>query len=112
MLGLVHVRIDQGFALDGWLNIYLEAKISHLPRFTFDHCLILTKFSDSQEKTNIPFRFEKIWMYIDGFYETIHKAWTYASNHSPGLRLSMLLQNTRRAIIRWKHNVGNIFVKG
>ena len=83
-----------------------------MARFASDHYPILLDLSASFNRRNIPFYFEKIWLLADGFHDAVHNAWKCVGNHSPGIKLSMLLANTRRAIMKWRGTVENLFVKG
>lgn len=55
---LIRTRIDRAHANPMWLNAYPEAKVTHLPRLTSDHCPILLRTNPKQVSRQKPFRFE------------------------------------------------------
>lgn len=85
--------------------MYHEATILHLPRFASDHCplfLILESYSISKKP---PFRVEKIWLNYKRIKDVVNKAWCCKGNYSPGVKLSIFLHKTRRAIMKWKYTI-------
>ena len=56
---LIQERIDRFFVNLQWCLLYLDAKVTHLPRYHSDHCLVLLEMQlgVSREKKR-PFRFQ------------------------------------------------------
>ena len=57
-------RIDQRFATDTWLNLYLESSITHLFHFASDYCPLLVSILDKTIRGPQVFCFEKILAYL------------------------------------------------
>lgn len=66
---------------------------------------------DYSVKKEVPFTFEKLWLYCEGIYDVVNVAQRHEENCSPDIKLSKLLQKTK-AILRWKTKFKNLFSKG
>ena len=53
-----------------------------------------------------------MWLYIEGIWDCVHQPWRCSGHFSPAIKLSKLLKQTKDAVRRWKHSIGNIFKRG
>lgn len=104
---LILERIDRFFMNPEWCMLHLEAKITHLPRCHFDHCLVLLETNPGRTASLIrPFRFQEFWLLDTSFPSIISKAW----NNSKGLAKS-IDSFSKEATLWNKNHFGNIHYK-
>lgn len=74
---LIRTRIDRANVNAGWLNLFPDAQVTHLPRLISNHCLILLQTHQNYNKDGKPFRFEPFWMKHPIFIEETSKIWQH-----------------------------------
>ncbi|RVW16447.1 Transposon TX1 uncharacterized 149 kDa protein [Vitis vinifera] len=67
-------RLDRFLVSQGWLDIFRGAVQCRLPRPTSDHFPILLK-GGGMSRGPSPFRFENMWLKVDGFKELLREWW-------------------------------------
>ena len=74
---LILERIDRCFANPGWRLLYPEAIVTHLPRASSDHYLVLVELcKPSANHFNKPFQFQTMWLLHLDFYRVVQQAWS------------------------------------
>ena len=73
---LILERIDRVFMNLEWCALYLDAKVTHLPKYHSDHCPILLEacLVIAVHLTR-PFRFQELWLSDISFPNVVSKAW-------------------------------------
>ena len=102
---LIQERIDRFFVNPQWCLLYLDAKVTHLPRYHSDHCLVLLEMQPgvSREKKR-PFRFQTCWLLDPTFPDIVSQAWGGANN------LVKVVDSFTRNVMDWnKNQFRNIF---
>lgn len=81
-------RLDRAFASESWIDMFPESKVQHLTRFASDHHPLLMSVSNLWTRKNVPFRFEKIWLYGNGIWDCVRQAWKCDGNFSLATKLT------------------------
>ncbi|OMP01255.1 reverse transcriptase [Corchorus capsularis] len=103
----IQKRLDRVFSNAEWRLLFPEAEVRHLPRLHSDHCPVLLQCDPGfpLNNSNRPFRFQAMWLMVDGFYDLIGKFWA----HSHG-DIEDKLANVAELLREWnKESFGNIF---
>ena len=72
---LVMAKIDRIFVSTEWDSGFPLASVKCLDRFPSDHNPLVLDTSSNVFFGKKRFRFEKWWLYQDGFFDTVKKAW-------------------------------------
>ena len=73
---LILERINRFFMNPNWCVLYLNARVTHLPRCHFDHCPVLMEaLPINLVKLTSPFRFQEFWLSNIFFPTIVFKAW-------------------------------------
>lgn len=69
-------RLDRGVCTIEWRELFLEAKVTHLPIIQSDHAPLLVKFNGKMNyKSKGPFRFQAACMTHSEFQKVIQHEW-------------------------------------
>ncbi|XP_030941902.1 uncharacterized protein LOC115966912 [Quercus lobata] len=78
---LIQERIDRFFMNPQWCLLYSDAKVTHLPRYHFDHCPVLLEMQPGVSRgKKRPFRFQTCWLLDLTFPGIVSQAWGGANN--------------------------------
>ena len=78
---LIQERIDRFFVNPQWCLLYPDAKVTHLPRYHFDHCPVLLELQPGVSRgKKRPFRFQTCWLLDPTFPDIVSQAWGGANN--------------------------------
>ena len=104
---LVQERIDRFFVNPKWYGAHPDARVTHLTRCVFDHCLVLL---ESNPSTGVflprPFKFHSVWLLDLSFPRIVMDAW--GQSHP----LWESIENfSKKATNRNRNHFGNIFGK-
>lgn len=70
----IQAKLDWPLGNSGFINRFSPIKVTHLPRFRFDHAVLLIRLEAHWERARNPrlkvFRFEKSWS-LDGSCEQV-----------------------------------------
>uniref|UniRef100_A0A2N9GDA6 Reverse transcriptase domain-containing protein n=1 Tax=Fagus sylvatica TaxID=28930 RepID=A0A2N9GDA6_FAGSY len=75
----VYERLDRGCCTTDWKTLFPNAQIRHVPFSNSDHAALVLNLNLSLPRNNTPFkrfRFENVWLQMDGCEEVIQAAWT------------------------------------
>ncbi|XP_016469275.1 uncharacterized protein LOC107791689 [Nicotiana tabacum] len=98
-------RLDMVVANYGWINLFPNTLVRHLPRSHSDHCPLL--LTPPTAITNKPFHFESIWTSHPGFHHPFSHVW-----HDNNDSLLPAITNFQTEVHDWNKNTfGNIFEK-
>ena len=102
---LIQERIDRFFVNPQWCLLYLDAKVTHLPRYHSDHCLVLLEMQPGVSRgKKRPFRFQTCWLLDPTFPNIVSQAWGVANN------LVEAVESFTRNVVDWnKNQFGNVF---
>ncbi|XP_030939742.1 uncharacterized protein LOC115964603 [Quercus lobata] len=104
---LILERIDRFFVNPKWCLLYLDAKITHLPKYHSDHYPVLLEMQPglSGGKKRL-FRFQMCWMLDPTFPDIVSQAWGGANN------LVEAVDSFTRNVVAWnKNQFKNIFTR-
>lgn len=102
---IIRTRIDRAYATASWLALFSDAKITHLPRLTLDHCPILLKTILETVRGPRLFRFEFFWMNHPTFQNETNYIWNMTH-----LNLEQIIHDYQTALKNWNKNIlKNIF---
>lgn len=74
---LIQQRIDRCWVNPSWNSTFPKANVTHLPRISLDHCLLLLCLANNlQSRLERPFCFEKMWIGHPGFQQVVDNAWS------------------------------------
>jgi hypothetical protein len=99
------VKLDRWFASLEWDELYPAASLTALSSSLSDHCPILMSTAVLSQ-VGRRFRFERFWLKLDGFLDTVKDLWENAGVSSvlpanPLLRLAHKLRHTSRGLKSW-----------
>lgn len=73
--------IDRFFMNPEWCVLYLDAKVTHLPRCHSDHCPVLMEaLPPKTMNLSRPFRFQEFWLSDMSFPSIVSNAWSNDRN--------------------------------
>lgn len=103
----IQERLDRFFANPGWCVLYLEARVTHLPRCSSDHYPVLLELEpQSSLRLNRPFKFQSFWLSDNSLPNVARNAWSNNSN------LYDSISSFSRSVTEWSRaHFGNIFAK-
>lgn len=94
-------KIDRVFCSHEWEERFPNCLLSVISTMVSDHCPLLLTANPSRPKCNL-LRFEKYWIRLPGFLETVQSAWSKPV-HSPDAlkRIHIKLARTAKALRNW-----------
>ena len=96
---LILERIDRFFMNPSWCVLYLDAKVTHLPRCHSDHYPVLMEALLARSvKLNRPFRFQEFWLSDISFPSIVSKAW------NRNRKLAEAVDNFSKEATSWNRN--------
>ena len=103
----VQERLDRAFATDTWMNIFPNAKVTHLQASYSDHLPILITTTNPNQtgcQKKLPKRFEEKWVSHPDCEAVVHEAWNMEVPHrSSVFRLFEKIKRCRLALVEWNH---------
>ena len=98
-------RLDRFLVTQSWLDLFRGVVQSRLPRPTSDHFPILLK-GGGLSRGPSPFRFENMWLKIDGFKDLLQDWWQGAGRRGrANFRLAAKLKVLKEKIKVWNRDV-------
>ena len=74
---LILERIDRFFMNLDWCLLYLDARVTHLPRCHSDHCSVLMETHPIRNiNLTRPFKFQEFWLFDTSFPSVVSRAWS------------------------------------
>ena len=106
------LRLDCFLISNEWEDHFLGVFQCALPRIVSNHCPISLE-GGGVKKGKTPFRFENMWLLLDGIKELISAWWTgYVVTVSNNHCLAEKLKALKRDLRRWNKEVfGNVFAR-
>ena len=103
--GSVSSRLDRFLVSSEWEGDHLDIKQYSLPRVVSNHKLVFLDGS-GMHKGPAPFRFENMWLQVEGFKDLIRKWWEgYEISRSPSFRPARKLRLLKEDLQRWNREV-------
>uniref|UniRef100_A0A803PE82 DUF4283 domain-containing protein n=1 Tax=Cannabis sativa TaxID=3483 RepID=A0A803PE82_CANSA len=102
--GLIRERLDRAIGSHDWLNMYQYAGVHNFPIIVSDHAPILLDTCMFVNKGFKPFRFFDAWTTDASCSEVVKTTWVN-TDASPCTLLIRNLDQTRRALQKWRKNV-------
>jgi len=102
-------RIDRALIMHDWEEHYPNVIQRILPYPILDHSPILLEVGEMVRR-KIPFRFESMWLKIDGFVDRVQSWWNWHSFvGTPSFMLAKKLKALKEDIIQWnRKEFGNV----
>ena len=98
-------RLDRYLVTQNWLDKFCGVVQSRLPRPISDHFPILLK-SGGLRRGPSPFRFENIWLKVDGFKDHLRDLWQRTEvSGKASFRLASKLKVLKQKIKDWNRDV-------
>ncbi|RVW55567.1 Transposon TX1 uncharacterized 149 kDa protein [Vitis vinifera] len=98
-------RLDRFLVSQGWLDIFRGAIQCRLPRPTSDHFPILLKGGGMSWGPS-PFRFENMWLKVDGFKELLREWWQEGERVGrASFRMAAKMKEMKEKIKVWNRDV-------
>jgi hypothetical protein len=97
-------RLDRMMATVSWILEFEGAVVTHLPRLSSDHCLLLLDIppTSAVTKRKKVYRFEALWVKDDQCKGVIEQAWgSEVQDGSPMFRVFEKLKHCRVSLIAW-----------
>ncbi|GER31326.1 DNAse I-like superfamily protein [Striga asiatica] len=94
--GLVEKKLDKAFASMEWTQTFPNATVSNRVRSSSDHSLLLLNMGQQQHKRTTRFHFDKRWIGMEGFKETVEAAWSHQTEGTPFYKLKEKLETLRK----------------
>ncbi|XP_075640271.1 uncharacterized protein LOC142612023 [Castanea sativa] len=92
-------RLDRFFLNPYWCLLCPDAKITHLPRYHYDHCPVLLEMQpDLNGGKKRLFRFQMCWLLDPNFPDVVSQAWGGANN------LVEAIDSFTRDVMAWNKN--------
>jgi exonuclease III len=103
------VKLDRWFGSVEWDELHPDASLTACSSSLSDHCPILMSTS-VQLFTMRRFRFERVWLRMDGFLDVVRELWESVPAHGDALqRLNCKLRGLARGLQSWsQRKVGSI----
>jgi hypothetical protein len=106
------VKLDRWFVSLEWDELHPSATLTALSSSLSDHCPIFMSTA-VEPQVGKRFRFERFWLSLDGFADTVKDLWDNVNDDSPPanplLRLAHKLRHTSRGLESWsRRKTGSI----
>ncbi|KAK5810731.1 uncharacterized protein LOC108468248 [Gossypium arboreum] len=97
----IQERLDRGVATDGWLSLFPESQIQHLPHSFSDHCpLLLTTKWEEKSCFNRSFKFEAWWVMEETFFGEVRNIWKKSTRN-----FLNKLECVKRGLQEWANKI-------
>jgi hypothetical protein len=94
------VRLDRVLCTTDWEDLIGDCNLSCLASVVSDHSPLLLDCSPSVP-THRRFHFEDFWLCLDGFQDTVAKAWQSVTHDDPFHRLMLRMQAPAQKLTSW-----------
>ncbi|GFZ09197.1 hypothetical protein Acr_20g0010050 [Actinidia rufa] len=103
--GAAQSRLDKFLISSEWEGDHMDARQHCLPRVVSDHKSVFLS-GGGMNRGPAPFRFENMWLKVEGFKELVRKWWEgYEVFGTPSFRLATKLQALKEDLKRWNREV-------
>lgn len=105
---LIHKRLDRMLGNKEWFNLFSEAVVVVKNRGLMDHCPLLCTIPLQLEKIRKSFQFQNYMTEVNGFLDSVSKAWATPWFGDPMAILNQKLKEVRSALIVLNKSHGNV----
>lgn len=92
-------------ASNEWVELFLDARVSHLGVEVLDHIPILLNTHPSATRVRRPFRFLKAWSEDSSYFPVVQHAWSQKTKWGmESYKLGRRRHNTAKALSAWNKN--------
>ncbi|XP_071925086.1 uncharacterized protein [Coffea arabica] len=102
---VVRERLDRILCNKRWMDLYEQAKCSHLFKEASDHCILLLDTQPEKRKWKKCFQFDRRWIEYAGVEEVISKAWKWEQEGSRLYKLQQKIKKCRLALLEWNRKL-------
>lgn len=97
-------QIGKGYTTVDWTSLFPHALVSHLPRTTLDHCLVLLQTVGSSFSGPKPLRFKQLWLKELGCKDIVKNVWSTSHSGSRAFQLVRKTTTTKKALQVWNRD--------
>lgn len=99
--GKVQCKLDRAVGNEDWHQCFSHTNVEYLKLWGSDHRPVLTRIQSRLVRLQKSFKFDRRWLYKDGFKEVIEEGWG-STHHDQNRSLHIKIRDVRRAISKWK----------
>lgn len=99
--GFIQERLDRCFGSANWMLQWQTAQVTHVPRQSSDHMLLLLDTDPQRVKTKARFIFYSRWTKIQGAEELVRDTWKQSVNGSKMFKVQKKLKLCKLNFIKW-----------
>lgn len=101
----VAARLDRALCNHLWFSLSCDPQLSHLPKYSSDHCPLLLSHNQRPSSTNVPFNFEAMWIQHPEFLRLVEDNRNSGLAGNPQYILTQNLKMMKQILKAWNRNV-------
>ncbi|XP_071902765.1 uncharacterized protein [Coffea arabica] len=101
-------RLDRGFCTPEWLEVFANAKCTHVENWASDHSILLLDTCPANRRRKRRFYFDKRWVQYEEVHKLINDAWNTTCEGSKMYKVTKRITSCRIHLLKWhKRKIGN-----
>ena len=98
-------RLDRALCNHYWQAASSDPSITHLPKYSSNHCPLLLSNNQRPHSAGVPFKFEAMWLHHPEFLNLVADNWNSQLAGNPQYVLAQKLKSLKQVLKGWNKSV-------